>query len=283
MNRVRDRFSDQSVRTGHHRRLDDLQRFADLGLRRLRYPVLWERIAPDAPDALDFRWTDERLAEIRRLGVDVIAGLTHHGSGPRYTSLLEDEGFALGLARHARAVAERYPEIAAYTPVNEPLTTARFSALYGHWYPHATDEGAMWRAVLNQIDATRLCMREVREVNPAAQLVQTDDLGHTHASPRMAERAAFDNERRWITWDLLFGRVIPGHALYRRMAEFGLEDRLKRIADDPCPPDIIGVNHYVTSERLLDDNVEAYPLNLRPKPESPRTSTSRPPASRSRA
>lgn len=64
VNRVRDRFSDQSVRTGHHRRLDDLQRFADLGLRRLRYPVLWERIAPDAPDALDFRWTDERLAEI---------------------------------------------------------------------------------------------------------------------------------------------------------------------------------------------------------------------------
>ena len=32
-----------------------------LGLSALRYPVLWERIAPDALDAPDWRWTDQRL------------------------------------------------------------------------------------------------------------------------------------------------------------------------------------------------------------------------------
>ena len=61
-------------------------------------------------------------------------GLVHHGSGPAGTDLL-DEGFAEGLARFARAVAERFPWVEDWTPVNEPLTTARFSALYGHWYP----------------------------------------------------------------------------------------------------------------------------------------------------
>ena len=52
----------------------------------------------------------------------------------------------------AGAAAERYPWIEDWTPVNEPLTTARFSALYGHWYPHAQDEHAFWLALLNQID-----------------------------------------------------------------------------------------------------------------------------------
>jgi hypothetical protein len=60
----------------------------------------------------------------------------HHGSGPRHTDLL-DPAFATGLADYAGAVAARYPWVTDWTPVNEPLTTARFAALYGFWYPHA--------------------------------------------------------------------------------------------------------------------------------------------------
>ena len=60
-----------------------------------------------------------------------------------------------------------------YTPVNEPLTTARFSALYGHWYPHARDNLAFASALINELRATVLAMREIRAVNPCAQLLQT--------------------------------------------------------------------------------------------------------------
>ena len=35
----------------------------------------------------------------------------------------------------AVAVAERDPWVEGWTPINEPLTAARFSALYGLWYP----------------------------------------------------------------------------------------------------------------------------------------------------
>jgi hypothetical protein len=73
--------------------------------------------------------------------------------------------FASGLAQHAAATARRYPWIADWIPVNEPCTTARFSCLYGHWYPHLRDERSFWLALLNQIDATRLAMREIRRVN----------------------------------------------------------------------------------------------------------------------
>jgi len=258
VNRVGDRFFDQTHRSGHQHRLDDLALFAGLGMTALRYPALWERISPTDPERRDFAWTDERLEELRRLGVRPIVGLTHHGSGPAYTNLLAD-GFAPGLAAHARAVAERYPWIGDWTPVNEPLTTARFSCLYGHWYPHTRDEDACWLALLNEIDATRLSMREIRRFNPAARLVQTEDLGFAHSTRETAAQAAFENERRWLTWDLLAGKVVPGHALWDRLAGRGFGDRLRRIADDPCPADVIGVNHYLSSERFIDHRMARYP------------------------
>jgi dTDP-4-dehydrorhamnose reductase len=135
VNRVGDQFFDQLVWSGHDTRIDDLTAFASLGIRALRYPVLGERVAPHSPDDLDWRWTDERLSRLRELGVRPIVGLLHHGSGPAYTSLL-DPGSPDKLASFAAAVARRYPWIAEFTPVNEPLTTARFSGLYGHWHPH---------------------------------------------------------------------------------------------------------------------------------------------------
>jgi dTDP-4-dehydrorhamnose reductase len=262
VNRVGDTFRDQFADSGHAQRPSDLERVAALGIRTLRYPVLWEHVSPAEPNRTDWHRHDLRLGKLRQLGVGVIAGLVHHGSGPLYTDLLADS-FPTGLARHARNVAERYDWIEDWTPVNEPVTTARFSALYGHWYPHHRDERSFWLALLNQIDGTRLAMREIRRSNPRARLIQTDDLGRTYATAALRDQAAFDNARRWMGWDLLCGRVTPDHMLWQRLAGFGFGDRLRRIADDPCPPDIIGVNHYLTSDRFLDHRVDRYPEGLR--------------------
>jgi dTDP-4-dehydrorhamnose reductase len=113
--------------------------------------------------------------------------------------------------------------------------------------------------LLNQIDATRLAMAQIRQVRPDARLIQTEDLGRTYATRGVAHQADFDNARRWMTWDLLEGRVVPGHALWSRLEGFGFAERLMAIADDPCPPDIVGVNHYLTSDRFLDCRTENYP------------------------
>ena len=262
VNRVQDRFRDQLRETGHHDRMTDLALFKELGLAALRFPILWERVSPERPDQQDWSWTDTGLGCLRALGIRPIAGLVHHGSGPRYTNLLADD-FASGLARHAGLVAERYPWIVDWTPVNEPLTTARFSALYGHWYPHHRDERSFWLALLNQIDATRLAMQAIRKVRPAARLIQTDDLGRTYATAAVRDQAAFDNVRRWMCWDLLCGHVAPGHDLWKRLTQMGFGDRLAAIADDPCPPSIIGINHYLTSDRFLDHRIQRYPQRLR--------------------
>ena len=261
VNRVGDGWRDQTRLSGHEERLEDLDRFAGLGLKAVRYPVLWERTEVER-GRLDWRWPDQRLGRLRNLGLRPIVGLVHHGSGPAWTNLL-DPGFAEGLAAYAGAVARRYPWVDEWTPVNEPLTTARFSALYGHWHPHAQDEGAFWLALLNQIDATRLAMRAIRAVNPRARLIQTEDFGHTWSTPPCASQARYENDRRLMTWDLLTGRLAPHHPLWLRLERFGLGARLDAVAEDPCPPDVIGLNHYITSDRFLDDRVERYPEPVR--------------------
>src|SRR4051794_8687048 len=261
--RIGDAFRDQSAETGHRGRIEDLDRIAALGIRTLRYPVIWETVSPDASGAADWSWHDARLDRLRRLSIEPIAGLVHHGSGPRRTDLL-DPGFPEGLARHAAAVARRYPWIAQYTPVNEPLTTARFSALYGHWYPHARDYGAFLRAVVNQCRATVLAMGAIRRINPDARLVQTDDVGKTFSTPLLAYQAEHDNERRWLTFDLLCGRVDRQHPLWGFFTYWAgvSETDLEFFLDGDGAPDIIGINHYLTSERFLDQRLQRYPEHL---------------------
>ena len=257
--RIRDVFRDQIRETGHFDRLHDLNRLAALGLRTLRYPVLLETIAPDEPARRQWAWHDERLGRLRELGINPIAGLVHHGSGPRYTSLL-DPAFANIVAGHALQVARRYPWLTHYTPVNEPLTTARFSGLYGHWYPHGRDMTTFLRTLVNQCRAVVLSMRAIRSVNPAAQLVQTDDVGKAFSTPEMQYQADYENERRWLSFDLLCGRVDREHAWHSIFLKAGIsEPELEFFVEARCVPDLIGFNHYVTSERFLDHRLTLYP------------------------
>ncbi len=257
--RLQDNFRNQIAETGHADRIEDLDAIAALGIRTLRYPVLWETVSPEHPDQADWRWHDERLPRLRELGIEPIAGLVHHGSGPRYTNLL-DPHFPEMLARHAQRVAERYPWIRLFTPVNEPLTTARFSGLYGHWYPHGRDIDCMLRALYNQCRGVALAMRAIRRVRPDAQLVQTEDMGKTFSCAGLKYQADYENERRWLGFDLLCGRIDANHAWYGTFLEAGIDKRqMAFFVDEPCVPDIVGINHYVTSERFIDHRMEGYP------------------------
>ena len=214
--RIGDGFRSQAAETGHLDRLADLEAVRRLNIKTLRYPVLWESIAPESLDRPDWSWHDLRLARMRELGIRPIAGLLHHGSGPAYTNLL-DPDFPRLFARFARMVAERYPWIEMFTPVNEPLTTARFSGLYGHWYPHHRDERSFMRALVNECLGVVLAMKEIRRVIPAALLVQTEDLGKVFSTPMLRYQADFENERRWLGLDLLCGRVDRTHFFHDQL------------------------------------------------------------------
>lgn len=257
--RVGDDWRNQAVETGHADRSEDLDLLAGLGIRTTRYPVIWETIAPDDPDAFDWRWHDARLGRLRDLGIRVIAGLVHHGSGPRYTDLL-DPLFPEKLAHFAAKAAARYPWIKDWTPVNEPLTTARFACLYGHWFPHRTTMADFLLATFHQCRGVARAMEAIRRVTPTARLVQTEDLGRTFSTRRLAYQAAHENSRRWLSLDLLTGRVTPDHRWHAAFRAAGVPAaQLAELTKGAGTPDIIGINHYLTSDRFLDDRTALYP------------------------
>ena len=258
INRVSDRFFDQLQYNDLYANLD-VNQLAQTGIKKMRFPVLWEKHQPQRDTVIDWRWTEEKISELLKNGITIIAGLVHHGSGPLFTNLL-DADFPYLLAAYAKEVAQKFPSIDYYTPVNEPLTTARFSGLYGYWYPHKTDEGSFLQMLLNELKGVVLSMQEIRKINPHAKLVQTEDLGKTYSTPLLQYQADFENTRRWLTYDILCGLVNKEHPMWGYFIGNGIKaEDLNFFLENACVPDIFGFNHYVTSERFLDENVHLYP------------------------
>ena len=117
------------------------------------------------------------------------------------------------------------------------------------------------RALLNQMRGVVLAMRAIREVDPAARLVQTEDCGQTFGT--RGDRATRSSTRTTALADLgpadRAGRraaipLWPFLDAWRHDAE-----ELESFADQPCPPDVVGLNYYLTSDRFLDERLERYP------------------------
>ena len=89
INRVGDRFIDQ-LELARAYALDTIvDLVASTVVRRMRWPVLWERVAPSGLERADWEWSDRTLRALVERGIEPIVGLVHHGSGPRDTNLLD--------------------------------------------------------------------------------------------------------------------------------------------------------------------------------------------------
>ncbi len=169
------RTLDEYELTGHYRNWrDDLQLFAELGVRSVRYGVPWHRTNP-APGVFDFRWADGPLERLLELGIEPVVDLVHYGLPPWIEGAFLDPEFPELMAEYARRVAERYRgRIRAYTPLNEPRITAWYCGKLGWWPPrHRGWRGftAVMLAVCRGI--VRTC-EALREVDPDLLLAHVD-------------------------------------------------------------------------------------------------------------
>lgn len=66
-------------------------------------------------------------------------------------------------------VAERFAWLDYHTPLNEPLTTARFCGLHGHLYPHHTEDYSFYQTRLSKCKASILSIKIIRQHSPYIQ------------------------------------------------------------------------------------------------------------------
>jgi dTDP-4-dehydrorhamnose reductase len=252
------RRRDQLTEGGHADRLEDIDRLAELGVSAVRYPVLWGWRG----EPTDWGWAETRLARLRSHGIEPIVGLVHHGWGPEGVDPLDPE-YPMRFAAYAAEVASRFPDVRTFLPVNEPLTTARFGGLYGWWDPCARDEATFARLIVAECQAIRAAARALHRVDPAIRVVVNEDACETYGTDEVADVVSFYNTRRWLTFDLVTGKVDPHHPMWEHLTIApGIEGALEDLADDPEYPDVLGLDHYVTSDRFLDHRTGEYPADI---------------------
>jgi beta-glucosidase/6-phospho-beta-glucosidase/beta-galactosidase len=245
---------DELVKTGHRERYaEDIALVAASGVRFLRYGIPFHVVARD-PQQLDWTWTDRALAAVREAGIEPIADLVHFGVPDDLTGF-GDPRLPERFVAYAAAFAERYPWVRWYTPVNEPMISATFSAQLGWWNERAADD----RSFVAAIDRVSTCaaagMAAIRERRPDAIFIQSDACETWQpASSSALEQAAFLKERRFVTWDLAYGRR-PAAPVVDWLTANGLgEERLawfeEQGSSDGC---IVGHDYYAGNEWIVED------------------------------
>jgi len=246
---------DELVKTGHwDRYAEDLSLIAATGMRFVRYGVPFHIVAvSDDPRQFNWRWTDQAMASLRDQGLEPILDLLHFGL-PDDIRAVGDPRLVGRFEAYAEAVAERYPWVRYYTPVNEPLVTSVLSARAGLWNERARDDRSFVAAIDNVVTCAIRGMEIIRQRRPDAIFVQSDgcEAYSTVHAGQMAH-VAFLNERRFVCYDLTYGRrpepAILAWLLLNGMTEQRLAWFAERGTKAGC---IVGHDYYRGNEWVVE-------------------------------
>lgn len=241
------RTLDEYELTGHYEHWrEDIDLFAQLGLRIVRYGVPWHRINP-APDVWDFSWSDAPIERLLDLGIEPIVDLVHYGLPQWIDGAYCHPKFDAYMAEYCARVVERYRgRVRTYTPLNEPRITAWYCGKLGWWPPAMRG----WRGFLSVMRGVcRGIVRSVyamRSADPEIVHVHVDatDL-YEAVTDDLQDEAARRQEIVFLALDLVSGRVQPGHALYEWVQKHGLSlEDLEWFQANAIELDLIGINLY---------------------------------------
>jgi len=235
----------------HWRR--DFQLCKEIGADYVRYGPPYYRMHT-APHQYDWSWTDETLPVMRDMGLIPIIDLCHFGV-PDWVGGFQNTDWPELFADYVGEFSRRYPWISFYTPVNEMLVCARFSAKHGIWNEQLKSDQAMVTAITNMCRATHLAMEQILKQCPDAVFFQSEVAEVLlERWPSTRDEVNFKNELRFVTFDLLYG-----HAPHAEVALFLLDNGMSRDryrwfmdrgpeARRHC---VMGTDYYSRNERLV--------------------------------
>jgi len=230
---------------------EDFQLVKQLGLKVLRYGLPYHRTHL-GPGKYDWSFADDVMAEMQRLEITPILDLLHFGV-PDWLQNFQNPELPIHFADYAAAVAERYPWVRYYTPVNEIFVTARISALDGLWNEQLKTDRAFVTAMKHLVAASILATHSIVRQRPDAVFVQSESAEYTHEARAMPSREVqLANKRRFISLDLLYAHP-PDADICMYLLDNGLtrEEYDWFMAGEPPGYQIMGNDYYGRNERIL--------------------------------
>jgi beta-glucosidase/6-phospho-beta-glucosidase/beta-galactosidase len=258
------RWRRDQMRVSNHYRLweRDLERCIDVGITHLRYgPPLHAVFL--GPDRFDWSFSDLVFGRMRELGITPIADLCHFGL-PGWLETFQNPEAPVQLAGYASAFADRYPDVRFYTPVNEMYVCAKLSALHGVWNEQRRDERSFVTAVGHLAKANSLMMEALLRRRPDAVFVNSESGELYQAAspdPEIVRIADFENERRFLALDLLYGNPVS-ERMHSHLTENGMAPAEYDwfMARKTPARTILGVDYYLWNEQLIDTKGRAQAL-----------------------
>jgi beta-glucosidase/6-phospho-beta-glucosidase/beta-galactosidase len=235
---------------------EDFDRVKDIGVDFLRYGPQYYKANPRRGH-YDWDFADETFNRLRQKGIEPIADLCHFGL-PDWLENFQNPEFPEAFAAFAGAFAKRFPWVTLYTPVNEMFICAEFSARRGWWNERLSSERAFVTAVKHMCKATILAEQAILKVQPAALFIQSESTTFYHqADPAVHRKAYFDNQRRFLALDLIYGRDVSA-LVYEYLRDHGVtREEYHWFLDEGrqlTPHCIMGNDYYNTNEFLVKDD-----------------------------
>ncbi|WP_109370403.1 MULTISPECIES: family 1 glycosylhydrolase [unclassified Massilia] len=242
---------DQMTASGHRRRWrEDFRLVHELGIRCLRFgpPYYATHMGPGL---YDWTFADETLTELSRLDITPIVDLCHFGL-PDWLGNFQNPDFPRYFAEYAEAFARRYPWVWMYTPVNEMLVTAEYSALRGYWNERLSSDRAFVNALGNVVEANIRASEAICRVC-SPWFVQSEATRYYHPSnPDAVASADYLNERRFLPLDLNYGHMPSAQMLDYLFANGMSRARLDYFMQRSIWPScVMGTDYYEESELVV--------------------------------
>jgi beta-glucosidase/6-phospho-beta-glucosidase/beta-galactosidase len=189
---------------------------------------------------------------MQRLNITPILDLLHFGV-PNWIGDFQNPELPLLFAEYADAVAERYPWVRYYTPVNEIYVTAKMSAKDGIWNEQLKTDKAFVTALKHTVAASILANHAISQRRPDCVIVQSESAEYMHeARSEQSPQVALDNKKRLLALDLLYAYQ-PDADAYQYMLDNGLtrEEYDWFMKGEPPGYQIMGNDYYGRNEKIL--------------------------------
>jgi beta-glucosidase/6-phospho-beta-glucosidase/beta-galactosidase len=248
---------DQLAETGHYTQWRrDLELVREIGLKFLRYgPPM--HLVYTGEGRFDWDFTDRVFERMRELGIEPIVDIVHFGVSD-WLENFQNPALPEALAAYAGAFADRYGWIKFYTPVNEMYVTTRMSTLAGAWNEQERTEYAFVTAIRGVAKASVLMMAEILDRRPDAIFVNSESSEFHQPccpNPEIQHTADFENQRRFIALDLLYG--VPVRAdIYAYLLDNGMprDEYEWFMLQNIGRRAILGLDYYEWNEKLINSD-----------------------------
>ncbi len=237
---------------GHYRHWQkDLQLVKELGLNVLRYGLPYH-LTHLGPGRYDWSFADTVMREMQALQITPILDLLHFGV-PDWLGNFQNPELPVHFADYCAAVAERYPWVRYYTPVNEIYVTARVSGKDGLWNEQLKSDQGFVTALKHLVAASILGTQRIAQQRPDLVIIQSESAEYTHEMRAEPTReVTLANKLRFLSLDLLYA-----HPMDSDVCMYLCDNGLTRaeydwfMVGEPPGYQVMGNDYYGRNERIL--------------------------------